>query len=95
MVTSDEPGLYLEGRFGIRHENLLVCCEGEKNEYGQFMYFEPLTLVPFDLDGVDPAQMSGKERMLLNTYHKNVYEAIAPYLNEDEKAWLAEATREI
>ncbi|MCI8567371.1 MAG: aminopeptidase P family protein [Lachnospiraceae bacterium] len=95
MVTSDEPGLYLEGRFGIRHENLLVCCEGEKNEYGQFMYFEPLTMAPFDLDGVDPALMSEKERALLNAYHQNVYEAIAPYLNEEERAWLARATQSI
>ncbi len=95
MVTSDEPGLYLEGRFGIRHENLLICCEGEKNEYGQFMYFEPLTMVPFDLDGVEPAQMSEKERALLNAYHAKVYETISPYLEEEEKAWLLEATRGI
>lgn len=95
MVTSDEPGLYLEGRFGIRHENLLVCCEGEKNAYGQFMYFEPLTLVPFDLDGVDAAQMSERERELLNAYHVQVYEAIAPYLPKDEALWLEDMTRPV
>lgn len=95
MVTSDEPGLYLEGRFGIRHENLLVCCEGEKNEYGQFMYFEPLTMAPFDLDGVDAGLLNERERGLLNAYHAKVYETIAPYLEEDERAWLAEATRKI
>ena len=95
MVTSDEPGLYLEGRFGIRHENLIVCCEGEKNEYGQFLYFEPLTLVPFDLDGVDAAQMSEREKKLLNEYHAKVYETIAPYLPEAEQAWLRVATRAV
>ena len=59
------------------------------------MYFEPLTMAPFDLDGVDPALMSEKERALLNAYHQNVYEAIAPYLNEEERAWLARATQSI
>ena len=95
MITSNEPGYYVEGAYGIRHENLVVCKKAEQNEYGQFMCFENLTMVPFDLDAIDPEQMTKKERELLNTYHRQVYETIAPYLNEEEKSWLKEATREI
>lgn len=95
MITSDEPGYYAENEFGIRHENLVVCKKAEKTEYGQFMKFEPLTLVPFDLDGIDPAQMEASERALLNQYHALVYEKISPYLDEKEKVWLKEATKAI
>lgn len=95
MITSDEPGYYVEGEYGIRHENLIVCKKAEKNEFGQFLCFEHLTMVPFDLDGIVPEQMSAKERELLNAYHQNVYETISPYLNEEEREWLKEATREI
>jgi len=95
MLTSDEPGLYLEGRFGIRHENLMVCLKDEKNEYGQFMRFETLTMVPFDLDGVDPSLMTEREKDLLNAYHKRVYENIAPLIPEEEREWLKTATRRI
>mgnify|MGYP002534543514 CR=1 FL=1 len=95
MLTSDEPGYYLEGEFGIRHENLVLCRNAEKTSFGQFMRFETLTMVPFDLEGIDPKQMSDHERKLLNDYHRKVYETITPYLNEDEKEWLKQATREI
>ncbi len=95
MITTDEPGVYLEGEYGIRIENELLCVEDEKNEYGQFLRFEPLTLCPIDRDGIDPALMSAKERGWLNDYHRMVYEQIAPHLNEEERAWLAEYTREI
>lgn len=95
MITSNEPGLYLEGKYGIRHENLIVCCKGEKTEYGQFMYFDDLTMVPFDLDGVEPSLLNSTEKKLLNAYHAKVYEKIAPYLPAEEKEWLREATREI
>lgn len=95
MITSDEPGYYAESEFGIRHENLIVCKKAEKTAYGQFMKFEPLTLVPFDLEGIDPAQMEAGERTLLNQYHALVYEKISPYLNEEEKCWLKEATQAI
>ena len=95
MITSDEPGYYLENEFGIRHENLLLCKKAEKTSYGQFMCFEELTMVPFDLEGVDPSQMTERERGLLNDYHGRVYENIAPYLNKDEKEWLKKATRKI
>ena len=60
MITSDEPGYYLENEFGIRHENLVLCKKAEKTPFGQFMCFESLTMVPFDLDGVDPEQMSDR-----------------------------------
>ncbi len=95
MITSDEPGYYVEGEYGIRHENLIVCKKAEKNEFGQYMCFEHLTMVPFDLDGIVPEQMTARERALLNTYHRKVYENISPYLNGEEREWLKEATREI
>ena len=95
MITSDEPGYYAENEFGIRHENLVVCKKAEKTSYGQFMKFEPLTLVPFDLEGIDPEQMETGERNLLNQYHALVYEKISPYLNEEERSWLKKATQEI
>lgn len=95
MIISDEPGLYFAGKFGIRTENLIVCEKAEKTEYGQFMKFDTLTLVPIDLDAVLPEKMSERERALLNAYHKRVYETIAPRLSAEEAAWLKEATRAI
>lgn len=95
MITSDEPGYYVEGQYGIRHENLIVCKKAEKTGFGQFMCFEHLTMVPFDLEAVVPEQMSERERGLLNAYHAEVYEKIGPYLDGDEKKWLKEATRAI
>ena len=95
MITTDEPGIYIEGKYGIRLENELLCCKGEKNEYGQFMYFENITYVPFDLDAIDPEQMTSVERSRLNEYHAKVYEVVSPYLEGEEKAWLKEATRAI
>lgn len=95
MITSDEPGYYVENQYGIRHENLLVCKKAEKTTFGQFMCFEHLTMVPFDLDAVVPELMTVQERALLNNYHTQVYKKISPYLEEEEKEWLKEATREI
>ncbi|MDO5425711.1 MAG: aminopeptidase P family protein [Eubacteriales bacterium] len=95
MITSDEPGYYVEGEYGIRHENMIVCKKAGKNAFGQFLCFEHLTMVPFDLDAVLPEQMSEKERELLNGYHAEVYEKISPYLDAEEKEWLKEATRAI
>lgn len=79
----------------VWHENLILCKKAEKNEWGQFMCFEHLTMVPFDLDGIVPEQMSERERQLLNDYHAEVYEKIAPFLEDEERAWLKEATRAI
>ena len=95
MITSNEPGYYLENEFGIRHENLVLCKKAEKTSFGQFMCFEPLTMVPFDLEGINPEEMTERERKLLNDYHQKVYTTISPYLDEEEKEWLKQATREI
>ncbi|MCR5271471.1 MAG: aminopeptidase P family protein [Lachnospiraceae bacterium] len=95
MITTDEPGVYIEGEFGIRIENELICRKAEKNEYGQFMCFEDITYAPIDLDAIIPEMLSEKERGWLNDYHANVYKVIAPFLDEDERAWLKENTRAI
>ncbi len=95
MVTTDEPGVYLEGKYGIRTENELICKKAEKNEYGQFMEFETITYAPIDLDAVIPEEMTARERKLLNDYHKMVYEKISPFLTEEEREWLKIYTREI
>ncbi len=88
MVTSNEPGVYLEGEFGIRIENLIVCQEKETNEYGEFLEFETLTYVPYDMELIDESLMSEEEIKLLHNYHKKVYEKISPYLDSQEKEWL-------
>ena len=95
MITTDEPGIYIEGAYGIRLENELVCRKGEKNEYGQFMYFENLTFVPFDLDAVDAGKMNETEKRYLNAYHAEVLEKIAPHLTVEEAEWLKIYTRAI
>lgn len=95
MITSDEPGLYLEGQYGIRLENLLLCVEKEVNEYGEFLGFEPLTMCPFDLDAVEVSALTAEEKTLLNAYHQTVRETLAPYCTEEENTWLEEATRAI
>lgn len=93
MIQSDEPGVYKEGEFGIRHENELLVVKGTNNFYGQFMHFEPLTFVPFDLDGIDTSKMTQDEIEWLNAYHTQVYDTLQPYLNDEEKDWLKNATR--
>ncbi|MCF2682388.1 aminopeptidase P family N-terminal domain-containing protein [Faecalicatena contorta] len=95
MVITDEPGFYVEGSHGIRLENELLCCKGEKNEYGQFMYFDEITLIPMDLDAINPDIMTEEEKKLLNNYHKKVYDTISPYLNKEETEWLAKYTRAV
>ena len=92
MLTSDEPGYYEDGEFGIRHESLLLTVADGETDYGRFLRFEEVTLVPFDLEGVDAAQMQPDEIEYLNQYHEMVYRKIAPHLNEDERAWLRSAT---
>ena len=95
MITSNEPGYYVEGEYGIRHENLMVCKEaGEKNQM-KFLCFEDLTMAPFDREAILPELMTDKERELLNRYHARVYETIAPHLDEEEREWLWEATQAI
>lgn len=95
MITTDEPGVYLEGEYGIRTENELICCKGEKNEYGQFMYFENITYAPIDLDAIDSGELSKAEKKLLNDYHRMVFEKLAPHMEDEERQWLKVYTREI
>lgn len=95
MVTTDEPGVYIEGSHGIRTENELLCCKGEENEYGQFMYFETLTFAPIDLDALDPDAMTCREKGWLNSYHQQVFEKISPFLTPEEAEWLKQYTRPI
>lgn len=95
MIITDEPGIYIEGSHGIRTENELLVCEKETTEYGQFLYFEPITYVPIDLDAVNPDMMTKEDKEQLNAYHAKVYELISPHLDAEEKEWLKEYTRAI
>ena len=95
MITSDEPGVYIEGSHGVRTENLVVCKKAEENEYGQFMEFEFLTMVPIDLEALDKSIMTEKDVELLNNYHRVVYEKLSPYVSGEEALWLKENTRAI
>ena len=88
MVITDEPGVYVPGKYGIRTENMLICKKWQQNEYGAFLHFEPLTLVPIDLDGVDLSLFNEKEKQLLTDYQQFVYDTLSPHLNEEESAWL-------
>ncbi|MBR2483955.1 MAG: aminopeptidase P family protein [Oscillospiraceae bacterium] len=95
MVLTNEPGMYIAGSHGVRLENEVLVCEGEKNEYGEFMYLEQLTYIPFDLDAIDAEMMTETEKKLLNSYHAAVYEKTAPFLTDEEKAWLKHYTRAV
>lgn len=95
MVISDEPGLYLEGKFGVRTENLMLCVPAEENEFGRFMKFENLTWVPIDLDTIDASILEERDRELLNAYHREVYARLSPFLEKEERDWLKEATRPV
>lgn len=95
MVTSNEPGVYVKGSHGVRIENIVVACNREKNEYGQFMYFDTLTYVPIDLDGIAPECLNDTQKAYLNAYHRMVREKLEPYLTIEEVEWLRKETREI
>jgi Xaa-Pro aminopeptidase len=88
MITTDEPGVYVEGSHGIRIENELLCVRGESGEYGDFLEFETLTLAPVDMELVNLDEMSEKELKLLRQYQKKVYDTLEKYLDCDEKLWL-------
>ena len=96
MITSNEPGLYKTGQYGIRTENLLLVVEAEKTEdFGDFLTFEPLTLFPYDLQLIDRSMLTSEEVAQINAYHRMVRDRITPLLNAEEAAWLASKTQEI
>ena len=95
MVVSIEPGIYKAGKHGIRIENIVVATDDIETESGKFMKFEVLSYVPIDLEAIDPELLSCDEKQWLNSYHKDVYDKLSPYLNEEEKAWLQHNTRTI
>lgn len=95
MVTTNEPGIYIEGSHGIRIENELLACDNVKNEYGQFMHFQTITFAPIDIDAIDIDCLTELDKERLNKYHKEVFEKLSPYLNKEEQNWLAHYTREI
>ncbi len=95
MVCSDEPGVYFEGKYGIRLENMILCRKDECNEYGQFLSFETLTMAPFDRRLIDLNYLDEKTIASVNEYHKTVYETLLPYLNEEEAAFLRKACEKL
>lgn len=88
VYVSDEPGLYIEGKYGVRLENMLLCVKDFTNEYGTFMHFDVLTTVPFDRDAIDKSLMEPGDILLYDRYHKRVFETISPYLDDEERDWL-------
>lgn len=95
MITSDEPGLYREGKYGIRTESILLTTEDVTNEFGSFLKFEPLTFVPIDLDAIDTAYLEQADIDRLNDYHEKVRHSVLPYLNAEEQEWLVKATEPV
>ena len=95
MITTNEPGFYAAGSHGIRLENEMLCVKGEKNEFGQFMEFEPITIAPIDLDAINVDLMKEDEKAYLNEYHKMVFDTVSPFLTDEEAKWLKGYTRAI
>ena len=93
MIVTDEPGIYLEGRFGVRTENVLLIQDAEETECGRFLRFETLTLCPIDTTPILSELLNKEEIDWLNTYHAEVYNKLAPHINDEERVWLQEATR--
>ncbi len=94
-VTSDEPGIYIDGKYGIRMENTLLCVEAKETEFGKFCRFEPLTLCPIDLDAIDISFLTNDDIDNLNEYHKLVYDKLSPFMSEDDVKYLETVTRQI
>jgi len=95
MLLSNEPGFYKNGEYGIRLENIILAKEHGVSEHGKFLGFETVTFAPFELEAVDFGLLTEKEVEWLNCYHEAVYEALAPHLDDGEKAWLREETRKV
>ena len=92
MTVTNEPGIYLEGKFGVRIENTLLIVPAETTAFGDFLKFETLTLAPIDTTPIVFEMLSAEEREWLNRYHQRVYESLSPHLTEGEKEWLRVAT---
>lgn len=95
MVTSDEPGVYVDGQYGIRIENEILCVRDSENEYGTFLKFEMLTCVPVDLELVDCSYLDGNDLRRLNSYHEWVYKSLSPHMHGSELEFLKRATRAV
>ena len=95
MVTTDEPGVYLDGEYGIRIENELLCVNRESNEYGDFLEFETLTHAPIDVDLIDTEILTDREKELINNYHNDVFRELAPYMDGDDLNMLKKYTKTI
>ncbi|MBQ2566144.1 MAG: M24 family metallopeptidase, partial [Bacteroidales bacterium] len=95
MITSDEPSIYREGRFGVRHENLILTVSAGENDFGSWLRFEPLTLCHFDTSAIVPGLLSQEEKEWLNSYNKRVFDTLSPLLGKEISAWLQEKTRPI
>ena len=92
MTVTDEPGIYVEGKFGVRIENTLLITPYKETPFGRFLQFEPLTLCPIDLKAIDTALLNEEEKSWLNGYHRMVYDKLAPHLDPEEAEWLKKAT---
>ncbi len=95
MVTSDEPGIYREGKWGVRHENLNLCISLGENEFGEWYGMEPLTLCYIEKSCIIPEMMTAEEIDWFNAYHKRCYDAITPYLTPEEAEWHRQKTSPI
>ena len=95
MTVTDEPGLYLDGRFGVRIENTLLAVPYVTTEFGRFLRFEPLTLCPIDTTPIVTTMLTDDERQCLNAYHQMVYERLSPMLDPEHREWLAEKTKKL
>ena len=95
MITSNEPGIYKEGRHGIRTENLILTIPYKQTEFGTFYAFETITMCPIDINAIETGLMTDDEKKWLNSYHQTVYEVLKPFLNEEETEWLKNKTKAV
>ena len=95
MTVTDEPGIYLPGRFGVRIENTMLIVPAMESEFGRYLQLEPLTLCPIDTKPIDTTMLSTDERQWLNDYHAMVFERLSPHLTDEEQQWLRQATAAI
>lgn len=95
MITSNEPGVYIPGEFGVRIENLILCKEHQTTAFGHFLCFDNLTLAPYEIDAIDLNLLTETEKNQIHTYHKRVYDTLSPYLTKEENQWLKQIVEAI